>query len=374
MRTNWFTSEVASYVVDWIVTGIATFDGLVATVSGDKTLDDAFVSVGGQAEAAKTIAAVVWEKDTPLSDDMLEGLTDNPNLLVYVNDASLAPAMVQNVVIDGLAKDIVLVDVKSGNNNFYVPKEFTAERITYSHNFTQQTQPGISRGWETLVLPFTVQTITHETHGELKPFKAMEGDKPFWLRTLTASGIKSAVRIVANMPYLISMPNNADAYADEYNQGGVVTFASASVTVPATKLTVAALSDSSIVMRPTLQRVPQSETVYALNIGEPRGTYAEGSVFERDYRDVRPFECYTMHKSGTGGSRFITLGDLNSGDGTGIQNLTLTLSEDEGAIYDLGGRRVDSSMVNGQWSKIKGQRSKLSKGVYIQNGRKRVVK
>jgi surface protein len=291
---------------------------------------------------------------------------ENPNLLVYVDDASLAPAGIQNVVIGDVAKEIVLVDVTSGNNNFYVPKAFTTEKISYSHNFTQQTTPGVSRGWESLVLPFTVQTITHETHGELKPFKAMEGDKPFWLRTLTASGIKSAVRIVANMPYLISMPNNADAYDDEYNQGGVVTFASASVTVPATKLTVAALSDSSIVMRPTLQRVPQSETVYALNIGEPRGSYAEGSVFERDYRVVRPFECYTTHKSGTGGSRFITLGDLNSGDGTGIQNLTLTLSEDEGAIYDLGGRRVDRPMVNGQRSKVK--------GVYIQRGRKHVVR
>ncbi len=291
---------------------------------------------------------------------------ENPNLLVYVDDASLAPAGIQNVVIGDVAKEIVLVDVTSGNNNFYVPKAFTTEKISYSHNFTQQTTPGVSRGWESLVLPFTVQTITHETHGELKPYKAAEGDKPFWLRTLTASGIKSAVRIVANMPYLISMPNNTDAYDEEYCQGGVVTFASASVTVPATKLTVAALSDSSIVMRPTLLRVPQSETVYALNIGEPRGTYAEGSVFERDYRVVRPFECYTTHKSGTGGSRFITLGDLNSGDGTGIQNLTLTLSEDEGAIYDLGGRRVDRPMVNGQRSKVK--------GVYIQRGRKHVVR
>jgi surface protein len=299
---------------------------------------------------------------------------ENPNLLVYVDDASLAPAGIQNVVIGDVAKEIVLVDVTSGNNNFYVPKAFTTEKISYSHNFTQQTTPGVSRGWESLVLPFTVQTITHETHGELKPYKAAEGDKPFWLRTLTASGIKSAVRIVANMPYLISMPNNTDAYDEEYCQGGVVTFASASVTVPATKLTVAALSDSSIVMRPTLLRVPQSETVYALNIGEPRGTYAEGSVFERDYRDVRPFECYTMHKSGTGGSRFITLGDLNGGDATGIQDIDYADWAGDGAVYDLGGRRVDSSMVNGQWSKIKGQRSKLSKGVYIQNGRKRVVK
>ena len=45
----------------------------------------------------------------------------NPNLLVYVNNASLAPQGVQNVVVNGVAQEIVLTDVESGNNNFFVP-------------------------------------------------------------------------------------------------------------------------------------------------------------------------------------------------------------------------------------------------------------
>lgn len=53
-------------------------------------------------------------------------------------------------------------------------------------------------------------------------------------------------------------------------------------------------------------------------------------------------------------------------DGIGsIKSLTLSLSEGEGAWYDLSGRK----MVNGKWSN-----RKLPKGIYIHNGRKEVLK
>jgi len=309
-----------------------------------------------------TSLAAIQAGNAAIPTEMYERV-HNPNLLVYVNDESLAPAGVQNVVVGGLAKEIVLTDATTdGNYNFHVPEAFEAEKISYSHNYTQQTTPGVSRGWESLVLPFTVQTITHERNGELKPYKSQPGDKTFWLRTLTATGIKAAARIVANMPYLISMPNNTAAYDEEYCQGGVVTFASQNVTVPQTRMTVAALSDSSIVMRPTMLRVSQSPSVYALNIGEPRGSYLEGSVFERDLRSVRPFECYTEHAAGTGGSRFITLSDLNGGDATGIQHIE-DVQTDEQPIYNVAGQMVNDGK----------QSRKLTKGVYIQHGRK-VVK
>ena len=72
----------------------------------------------------------------------------NPNLLVYVNEARLAPSNVQNVVINGMARDIVLTDAQDGNNNWYAPLAFVVERISYTRNFTQSTTKGVSRGWE----------------------------------------------------------------------------------------------------------------------------------------------------------------------------------------------------------------------------------
>lgn len=53
-------------------------------------------------------------------------------------------------------------------------------------------------------------------------------------------------------------------------------------------------------------------------------------------------------------------------DATSIKGLTPTLSEGEGAVFDLQGRRV-----NGQWSTVNG---KLPRGVYIINGRKVIIK
>ncbi|MBP5771563.1 MAG: hypothetical protein J6W75_09420, partial [Bacteroidaceae bacterium] len=43
--------------------------------------------------------------------------------------------------------------------------------ISYTHAYLQETNKGECRGWESLVLPFDVQTITHQK-GEIKPFLA----------------------------------------------------------------------------------------------------------------------------------------------------------------------------------------------------------
>ena len=290
---------------------------------------------------------------------------DNPNLLVYVNDASLAPAGVQNVVIDGVAQEIVLTDAtgSTGNNNFYVPQAFTAERISYTRSFQQLTQVGICRGWEALTLPFTVQSIAHETKGTITPFGGSDEYHHFWLRRLSADGAVRATQIEANVPYIISMPNDHSHYLDSYCFNGRVTFSAAGIIVPETENTVLALADSSIVMRPALQRVSRSSGVWALNVGEERDQFLEGSVFERDYRDVRPFEAYTVH-SGQNAPRFVLIEEM-PGFTTGIETVELSEGCDNiataGTWYDLQGRKIETpKAANGQ----------LTKGVYIVNGRK----
>ncbi len=289
----------------------AYFDGLTAWVYGDATLNDAFAEVGREA-AVQTIAAIVWESNNELTSDQLQGIT-NPNLLVYVNEASKAPAGVQNVIIDGVAEEIILTDA-TGNNNFYCPQSFTAKSISYSRDFSQTTEIEVSRGWETIALPFDVQSITHESHGTLVPFGGEDSGYHFWLRQLFGSGLAGATQIKANKPYLISMPNNT-IYPSVYNQNGTVTFSSTDVTVPETS----AQSDGyeNVTLHAAFQQVEQSSSIYALNVGEARGEYPEGSVFEHNYRDIRPFQAYTTHSAGT---RFIPLGSLGGNDdATGIQ-------------------------------------------------------
>lgn len=350
----WEIEEAMNRQPDPHTHGDASFDGLTAWVNGSATLDDAFASLG-RSEAAKTIAAIVWNGDDALTADMLDGI-NNPNLLVYVTEASKAPSGIQNLVINGMAEEIVLTDA-SGNNNFYCPQAFTAQSISYTRNFSQTTQIDVCRGWETICLPFTVQSVRHQSHGALTPFGGGDNGYPFWLRQLSGNGLTRATQIQANVPYLISMPNNT-VYPSVYNQAGNVTFSASNVTVPVTSAQTA--SGAGVTLRAAFQQVAQGSGVYALNVGEARGEYPEGSVFEQNYRGIRPFQAYTNHNSGT---RFITLMSLGLGgdDATGIDAMLMDNEESNNDTwYSLDGRRLDSKPTK--------------KGVYIRSGKKIVIK
>ena len=352
------TSPVATYEYE-----SSTFDSNgVLTVNGAMTLPDAIEVVGGREEVAKTITAIVWNSySIPFSSDLQE--LDNPNMLVYIQSSAIAPvSKVDNVIVEGVAKNVVLTDAKEGNNNFYCPQAFTAEKVAYTRNFQQHTQVGVSQGWESIALPFNVQTITHEKQGVIAPFGNTASEKHFWLRRLGDSGLIQATKVEANVPYVISMPNNNEVYNADYNLSGKVTFTAQDVVVPVTAPVTLAMADNSVLMVPAFQSVGRSSDVWALNVGEVRGQYLEGSAFERDYREIRPFEAYTVHRSNTPAPRFVPIKDMTNGDVTGIEDVRDMMSDGrgEGAWYDLNGR------------KLQGQPKQ--KGVYILNGMKVVIK
>ena len=344
-----------------------TFDSNgVLTAYGSSTFADVLETVGGREEVAKTLTAINWNSACGLNGSDLQGL-ENPNLLIYVQKAVAAAIEYRdNVIIDGVAKNIVLKDVESGNGNFYCPQAFTAEKVTYTRNFQQHTQVGVSQGWESIALPFNVQTITHEKQGVIAPFGNTASEKHFWLRRLGDSGLIQATKIEANVPYIISMPNNNEVYNADYNLSGKVTFTAQDVVVPVTAPVTLAMADNSVLMVPAFQSVGRSSDVWAMNVGEVRGQYLEGSAFERDYREIRPFEAYTVHRSNTPAPRFVPIKDMTNGDVTGIEDVRGMMSDDSVENwYDLNGRKI----VNG-----KSVNGKLPRGVYIQNGKKVVIK
>ena len=333
----------------------ATFDDYgVLTVGGATTMAEALEFVGGKEMVAETITAIVWNSTAVITNSDMQGI-DNPNLLVYVNEASLAPQGIQNVVIDGVAKEIILKDA-DGNNNWYCPQPFTAEKISYTRNFQQKTQIGVARGWESIALPFDVQTITYEDNRTITPFDNYDSVYHFWLRRLTQNGLQSVQEINANVAYVISMPNSSE-YPGEYNLAGNVTFSAENAFVPETYPEMDESADRA--MAPAFQRMEADEHIYALNVGEPRGSYPEGSVFEKNYREVRPFEAFTKHFNDNG-SRFMSIADMLDGGVTGIEALKNGKIEEwkSESWYDLNGRRVLSP----------------SKGVYIHNGKQMIVK
>lgn len=333
------------------------FDGVVLTVEKGGVIEDAFEYRGGKAEVAKTIAAVVWNDSTELKAEMLDGIS-NPNLLIYVSDEKLAPSGFNNVVINGKAKNITLTDGGTGNYNFYVPQEFKADSISYSREFKQTTQDSISRGWEGIALPFTVETFTHEEHGNISPFGNDACEYHFWLRQPTKDGVVSAKTIEANKPYIISMPNSEE-YEPEFNQAGWIKFASANAKVPVTETEGVWLGDSAQIA-PTFLEVEQSPDIYVLNVGDSIQGHPEGSIFVSNYRKVRPFEVYTFHEFSRSGSRIISLSSLFGGNNGSTDMGVVTVETHADVWYDLNGRRL--------------QGKPTKSGLYIHNGKKEFIR
>lgn len=325
------------------------------------------------------LAAVCWKASTALPADALSGVS-NPNLLLYVNSEDKAPEGINNVVVDGKAKSITLTDA-TGNSNFYVPVGFhVTDTIKYTRNFQQKTQPGVSCGWETIVLPFNVKKITHETISNvtITPFADYYGwdnQRPFWLYTLDNNDIRPAYGIDANVPYLICMPN-ADEYGDQYNLAGNVTFSAANVDIAVSKPIEEAQGDITFV--PTYQSVPVSTEVFTLNVNEEYKGYPAGSLFVSNFRAVRPFEAYSVHPTAAAKrvneARMYTVSSLIGGNTgtTGIIDVMLkkndgTNSDAVVKVYSLSGALIKQG-------KAEDVTNGLPKGVYVANGKKFVVK
>ncbi len=334
----------------------ASYSNYVLTAEEDATMAEIADQYGSY--YGNQVAAIVWNSSVPMTESDLQRFTSNPNLLIYAQSESMVPANRDNVVINGVAKNVVLTDTVSGNCNFYAPQAFTAEAIQYTRTFSQQTQIGVSRGWEAIALPFTVQTYTHADRGVIAPFGNSASENHFWLRELTQNGLQNAQTIEANKPYIISMPNSEE-YRPETNLAGQVTFSALNAIVPVTEATPVEYGSISLV--PAFQSRSAQTEIYALNVGEERNGYPEGSVFERDYRTVRPFEAYTLHRDNQNPApQFIMIGgDMGNGT-TGIEELVDKRMNTNDSWYTIDGRRL--------------QGAPTSKGLYIRNGKKVIVR
>lgn len=334
----------------------ATYSNYVLTAEEDATMAEIADQYGSY--YGNQVAAIVWNSSVPMTESDLQRFTSNPNLLIYAQSESMVPANRNNVVINGVAKNVVLTTTASGNCNFFAPETFTAEAIQYTRTFNQQTQIGVSRGWEAIALPFTVQTYTHADRGVIAPFGNSASENHFWLRELTQNGLQNAQTIEANKPYIISMPNSEE-YRPETNLAGQVTFSALNAIVPVTEATPVEYGSISLV--PAFQSRSAQTEIYALNVGEERNGYPEGSVFERDYRTVRPFEAYTLHRDNQNPApQFIMIGgDMGNGT-TGIEELVDKRMNTNDSWYTIDGRKL--------------QGAPTSKGLYIRNGKKVIVR
>ena len=336
------------------------------------------------------LAAIVWNANTALPQEAIEDVK-NPNLLLYVNSLIYAPTGYSgNVISGGQAVSITLTDTETGGN-FYCPQQFYTQQISYTHSYTQKTESGVTRGWETLSLPFDVQTITHEKRGAMAPFAKGEDImryKPFWLYELTGTGFERSAEIKAYTPYIVSMPNNPN-YADDYILAGKVTFASQNVYVEKDDPNVA--MKGSVRFTPSMQRQEASGSVLLINLEDytdkDGAFYVNGSAFLANMREAHPFEACALVNASSGKERegasaedldgediisAFSLDDYMWGDVTDMMLVEMEQLEKIGekkGVYDMSGRHMgDDSSVLDEDKTLKQRK------VYIVNGKKVLVK
>lgn len=316
------------------------------------------------------LAAIKWNAERAVPDALISGV-NNPNLLLYVKDKSYAPAYVKNVVANGMANEIVLKET-DGGNNFYCPETFKAKRVSFVHNYSMTSGYKECRGWETIVLPFNVTSIMSETGSYVVPRAAWTvGDsqqKPFFLYEWTTTSWQPATAIKANIPYIISMPNNEN-YDPIYQLKGDFEFVGTNVEVLASdSLETVVYNNKRFV--PNYQNKEASQSMLPLNVNNlwdknTKTDYTEGSAFLRGLRAVRPFEAYMMMEEGMAAPQMIPVFE---NEATGIMDVLLTKkSNSVVTVYSLNGQQVKT----GEYQDVM---KHLSKGVYIVNGRKVVVK
>lgn len=253
---------------------------------------------------------------TPLAD-MKADMT-NKNLTIFLPEGTEGvDAKEKNVVVGTTASSLSLID----GNDWGVTKDFTAAAVSYDRVFKTGTDYV-----QSFVLPFGFTVPTGTTVAELS---SVNGDNLVF---------KPVTETVANKPYLV-VTNDAD-FINKLTNVQVKATTGADLTT-------------------TVAGVSHIGSYTAQNVANVYG-YANGKFVKANTGSVKPFRTYIKVAEGTQAAP-MAFGVNIEGTVTGINNATTAATAKE-AIYNLQGVRVSGDLKH------------LTKGVYIVNGQKVVVK
>jgi hypothetical protein len=271
----------------------------------------------------------------------------NKNCLFYIEEAqrptsSSYSTYGRNLVIDGVA-ETMSIDAAYA---FYAPETFTAHEISYVRTFANGNNDD-GKGWETIVLPFEVNSVKQGTKNISWFHSATDKRKHFWLMELTGADadvltFDYATAFEANKPYIISVPG--DKWGDSWNLvNKAITFRGVNVEVPATVLEPVVFGGKEF----TGVFATTNVTGYILN--------ADGTKFESTTADVKPFNAYFVADGSAKSLNIVINGEETNGI-EAISNSQLINGNEP--IYNLNGQRLEQKQ----------------RGVNIIGGRKVVVR
>lgn len=240
----------------------------------------------------------------------------NKNLTIFLPEATEGvDAKENNVVVGTAASSLSLAD----GNDWGVTKDFTAAAVSYDRVFKTGTYV------QSFVLPFGFTVPTGTTVAELS---SVNGDNLVF---------KPVTETVANKPYLLVTTDGE--FINKLTNVQVKATTGADLTT-------------------TVDGVSHIGSYTAQNVANVYG-YANGKFVKANTGSVKPFRTYV--KVAGAQAAPMAFGVNIEGTVTGINNATTAATAKE-AIYNLQGVRVSGDLKH------------LTKGVYIVNGQKVVVK
>lgn len=241
----------------------------------------------------------------------------NKNLTIFLPEGTKGVgADEKNVVVGTTASSLSLAD----GNDWGVTKDFTATAVSYDRAFNTD-----ANYVQSFVLPFGFTVPEGTTVAELS---SVNGDNLVF---------KPVAETVANKPYLV-VTNDGD-FINKLTNVQVKTTTGADLTT-------------------TVAGVSHIGSYTAQNVANVYG-YANGKFVKANTGSVKPFRTYV--KVADAQAAPMAFGVNIEGSVTGINNATTAATAKE-AIYNLQGVRVSGDLKH------------LTKGVYIVNGQKVVVK
>lgn len=307
-------------------------------------------------KGCRKLAWVDWQGTAAIDSTNFIGTAYNT--LVYVGKDVIVDSKDVIVVRDGQADSITV----SLNGPFIVPRAFKANYIEYNKDFSQSTIIGTAAGWETVVLPFDVQKVSHEEKGVLTPFGTTGSDHHFWIGQYNGTAFEYVHAMKANIPYVVSMPNSTD-YEENERIKGTICFSADNAMVEAT-IDVPRVSGEQFDFVPVYEKIYKAPDRYMLNTYDHAITGSPaGSVFTADRMSLRTFGAYMERKGNASAPRRFSIRFE-----TPMPDDETILSTSD--IYSIDGRRVRTASEVA----TPGETDGLPEGIYIVGGKKKIVR
>jgi len=285
---------------------------------------------------------------------------ENPNCLFLLATNTTIPTELEgkNVVVGNLATKITLVD----GYPVVFPVDIDAEEMTFTRTFTKGNN-GDDTGWETIVLPFYchevyVGDINEENRIDWFHSKSENGRK-FWLYKYIGGsegeinfGYEDSKDVTTqdwflnrDEPYIIAVPGNK--WGDYYD------LSNKPITFRATHANWASVkANSSLEKKAGFYTL--KGTYCNANLADVYVLNSRGDFFEKEESViVNPFNAYFTGETSTTSKLNISFDAVPTAI-IAVDNIQY----DNVKIFDLQGRRVQNAQ----------------KGIYIQNGKKVVIK